>query len=152
MDKDKTDDTIFWILLQIRKNHNRADVDSIHKKIIKTVDFENITKEFLDDRMHTLITDGKIINKINRNTDSYYANEKDIDTESLNLQNTSPFIPDKSLYTGTISIPILSSVKPLISPNETPITTKLTNPSPDHHKASQNCSNLTLASTDDLHE
>ena len=151
MDKDKTDDTIFSILLQIRKNHNRADVDSIHKQIIKTVDFENITKEFLDDRIHTLITDGKIINKINSNTDSYYANEKDIDTESLNLQSTSPFIPDKSFYTGTTSIPIPSSVKPLISPNETPITTKSTNPSPDHHRPSQNSSNLIHASTDDLH-
>ena len=35
-----------------------ADVDSIHKQIIKTVDFENIAKE-LDDRIHTLTTDGK---------------------------------------------------------------------------------------------
>ena len=149
--KDKTDDIIFSILLQVCKNHNRADVDSIHEQIIKTVDFQNITKEFLDDRIQTLITDGKIINKINCNTDSYYVNEKDIDTESLNLQNTSPFIPDKSFYTGTISIPIPSRVKPLISPNETPITRKSTNPSSDHHKASQNSSNLTHASTDDLH-
>ena len=62
MANNKIDDIIFSIVLQIRKNHNRADVDSIHKQIIKTVDFENITKEFLDDRIHTLITDVKIIN------------------------------------------------------------------------------------------
>ena len=83
-----------------------------------------------------LITDGEIINKINRNADSYYVNEKDIDTESLNLQNTSPIIPDKPFCIPTISIPIPSTEKPLIFPNETPITTKLTNRSPDHHKTS----------------
>ena len=60
----RIDDTIFSIMLQIRKKHNRADADSIHKQIIKTVDFKNITKEFLDDISHTLITDEKIIDKI----------------------------------------------------------------------------------------
>ena len=98
-----------------------------------------------------LITDGKTINKINCNANSYYVNEKNIDTESLNLQKTSPIIPDKSFCTPTISIPIPSTEKPLISPNGTPITTKLTNPSLDHYKTSQNSINLTHASTDDLH-
>ena len=64
MASNRIDDTIFSIILQIRKKHNRPDVDSIHKQIIKTVDFENITKEFLDDIIHTLITDGKIIDKV----------------------------------------------------------------------------------------
>ena len=68
---DKTDDTSFSITLKIRKNNNRADVDTIYKKNIKTVDFENITEEFLDHRIHNLITEGKIINKINRSADSY---------------------------------------------------------------------------------
>ena len=124
MANDKIDDIIFSIILQMRKNHNRADVGSRHKQIIRTVDMENITKEFLGDRIHTLIIDGKIINKIHRKTDSYYVNKKDIDTESLNLQNTSPIIPDKSFYLPTISIPIPNTEKLLISPNETPITTK----------------------------
>ena len=102
--------------------------------------------------MRILITDGTIINKINRNTDSYYLNEKDIDTESLNLQNTSPIIPDKSFYTPTISILIPSTQKSLISANETPFTRKSTNLSTDHHhKTPQNSSNLIHASTDDLH-
>ena len=124
---DKINDTIFSIILQIRKKHNRADVDSIHKQIKKTVDFKNITKEFLNDRIHTLITVGKIRSKKICNTDSYYVKGKDIDPESFNLQNTYPIIPDKSFYAPTISIPIPSTEKPLISPNETPITTKSTN-------------------------
>ena len=36
MANNKTDDTIFSIILQIRKNYNRAEIDSIHKQIIKT--------------------------------------------------------------------------------------------------------------------
>ena len=76
MANDKIDDTNYSIILQILKNDNRADVDS-YKQIRKKFDFENITKEFLDDRIHTLISDGKIIDKINRNVDdSYYINEK----------------------------------------------------------------------------
>ena len=39
---------------------NRAGADSIHKNITK-----NITKQFLTDTIHALITDGKIINKKN---------------------------------------------------------------------------------------
>ena len=59
MVNDKIDDTIFSIILQIRKNNNRTDVDveSVHKQIITNDDFENITKNFLDDRIHTIITD-----------------------------------------------------------------------------------------------
>ena len=137
MTYDKIDDTIFSIIIQILKNNDRADIDNIHKQIIKTANFEKITKEFLGDRIHTLITDGKIINKINCNADSYYVNEKEIKTESLNLQNTSPIMPDKSFYMPTTFIPIPSTENPLIFPNETPITTELTNLSPDHQKTSQ---------------
>ena len=64
MTNNRIDDIIFSIILQIRKKHNWADADSIHKQIIKTVDFKNITKEFLDDISHTLITDEEIIDKI----------------------------------------------------------------------------------------
>ena len=63
MVNDKIDDTIFSIILQIRKNNNRIDVESVHKQIITNDDFENITKKFLDDRIHTIITDGKIIKR-----------------------------------------------------------------------------------------
>ena len=59
MATDKIDDAIFSIILQIRKNNNRADLNSIHEHIIKIVDFEDVTKEYLDERSHTLITDRK---------------------------------------------------------------------------------------------
>ena len=57
-------------MLLTRKKNNRADIDSIYKQIIKTITFEDVTKEFLDHRIHTFINDEKII-KRNRNADSY---------------------------------------------------------------------------------
>ena len=107
--------------------------------------------KILPNRIDTLITDGKIINKINRNTNLYYVNEKEIDTNLLNLQNTSSIRPDKSFYTPTIFIPIPSTENPLTSFKKTPITAKLTNSSPDNHKTSQNSSNLTYTSSNDIH-
>ena len=50
--------------LRIRKSNNRANLDSIYKEIKKCLDFQDVTKEFLDDRIHTLINNGKIINKL----------------------------------------------------------------------------------------
>ena len=85
MANDKIDNEIFVTILRIRKNNNRADLDSIYKERTKSIDFEDVTKEFLDDRIHTLINDGKIINKLNPNADSYYVNSELFDLETPNL-------------------------------------------------------------------
>ena len=141
MANDKIDDDVtFSIIVQIRKHNNRAQVDNIYIQIIKTVNLENITKEFLDDRIHTLITEGKIIYKVNRNADSYYVHEKKKRklTHNLQLQNTSPITPYKSFYIPTIYIQIPSIKNQLISHNKTPVTEKSTNLSPDHQTTSQN--------------
>ena len=50
--------------LRIRKSNNRANLDSIYKEINFFLDFQDVTKEFLDDRIHTLINNGKIMNKL----------------------------------------------------------------------------------------
>ena len=52
MTNDTIGNTIFSVLLQIRKKNNRADTDSIYKQIIKTIDFEDVTREFLDEIIH----------------------------------------------------------------------------------------------------
>ena len=65
MANDKIDNEIFVTILRITIN-NRANLDSIHKEIKKSLHFKDITKEFLDDRIHTLINAGKIISELNR--------------------------------------------------------------------------------------
>ena len=64
MTTDKIDNKIFVTTLHIREINNRADLDSIYKEIEKSLDFEDATKKFLDDRIHALINDRKIINKL----------------------------------------------------------------------------------------
>ena len=55
---------ILVTILRIRKSNNRVNLDSIYNEIKKSLDFQDVTKEFLDDRIHTLINNGKIINKL----------------------------------------------------------------------------------------
>ena len=54
----------------MRKKNNRADINRIYKQILKTIGFEDVTKDFHDDRIHTLTNNEKIINERNRNADS----------------------------------------------------------------------------------
>ena len=55
----------------LKKNRKRADISSVHKEVIKTIEFNDITKEYLRERIDTLILDKKVINKLNRNLDSF---------------------------------------------------------------------------------
>ena len=76
MSNDAIDITIFSTILRIRKKNNRADIDSNYKETTKAIDFEDVTKKFHDDRIHTLINDKKIINERNRNADSNYVKHR----------------------------------------------------------------------------
>ena len=116
MANDKIDNEIFVTILRIRKNNNRADLDSIYKEITKSIDFEDVTKEFLDDRIHTLINDGKIINKLNRNADSYYVNSSLVDLETPNLLKSSQSVQrialaPKDSLSNSIDTPALGANK-----------------------------------------
>ena len=82
-------DETFLTILRVRENNNRADPDCIYKETKKSLGFEDVTKEFLDDRIHTFINDGKIINKLNQKADSYYVNSELVDLETSNLLNSS---------------------------------------------------------------
>ena len=57
----------------------RADTNSIFKKIITIEWYQNITKDFLQDHIDKLIIDKKIINKINRDKNFYKVNIESID-------------------------------------------------------------------------
>ena len=118
------DNTIFSTIFQIRKKNNRADIDSIYKQIINTIDFEDVTKEFLDNRIHTLINDEKIINKRNRNADSYYVNTELVDTGALELLFTSQ---ELSKLAPAILIPDYLNDSPLLNESETPVMRKPNN-------------------------
>ena len=64
---------------QIRGQKICADIKSIHKEIVKVIDFKSISKEFLNDRIEMLLQNEKIINRLNRNKNSYHLNESLLD-------------------------------------------------------------------------
>ena len=59
------DHKIYSALKQIRGQKNRADINSIHKEIVKVIDFKSISKEFLNDRIEMLLQKDKTINRLN---------------------------------------------------------------------------------------
>ena len=66
---------IFTVINDLKKKLKRADIDSIHKEIIKTTDFKDTTKDDPQDRINILLINEKLINQINRNLNSYSVNE-----------------------------------------------------------------------------
>ena len=60
------DHCIYSVINRIRGQNKRADRNSVHKEIIKTIGFEKISRSFLDDRINMLIQNDKIIHKLNR--------------------------------------------------------------------------------------
>ena len=62
------DQNIFTVVNDLKEKRKRADIDSIqHKEIIKLIDFKDITKNDLQDRINILLMNENLIYKINRN-------------------------------------------------------------------------------------
>ena len=96
------DHTIYSAINRIRGQNKHADRNSVHKEIIKTIDFEKISKSFLDDRINMLIQNDKIINKLNRNKDFFCIADNDFNssiTDVLPMTQNSPSFP----YTPSFS-------------------------------------------------
>ena len=53
----------FTIITDFKKKYKRVEINNIHSKIIKTLDFKGTTKEYLQDRINTLIINEKKGNK-----------------------------------------------------------------------------------------
>ena len=69
------DKRLFAIIDHLRKHRKRANLDNIYNKLTKMADFKNVSKERLSDRIIELNFQRKIINKPNKNDDSYYVNK-----------------------------------------------------------------------------
>ena len=94
------DHCIYSVIDRIRGQNKRVDRNSVHKEIIKTIDFEKISKSFLDDRINMLIQNDKIINKLNRNKDSFRIADHDFNTSITDVlpmtQNSLSFLSTPS--------------------------------------------------------
>ena len=81
------DSHVFPIIAKLKQQWKHADIDSIHAHIIKTAQFEDITKGNLQERINSLIFDDKVINKLNQNKDSYWINQDLVDITNISTLN-----------------------------------------------------------------
>ena len=49
------DSKIYYAIIKIRNDSKRAEINAIHKGLIKTPIFKNITKDHLQDRVNRLL-------------------------------------------------------------------------------------------------
>ena len=106
------------------KKKRKRDIDSIHKEIIKTIVFKDTTKDQLQGRINILLINEKLINKINRNLNSYSVNEANTNTEyvmSQVLSSNSYFANSNNDLTSNSSITPQTPLKG----SETPSTKRI---------------------------
>ena len=115
------DQNIFTVINDLKKKRKPADTDSIHKEIIKTIDFKDTTKDDLQDRINILLINEKLINKINRNLNSYSLNEANTNTK----YGASQALSSNSYFANSNNDPTSDSSETLETPlkgSETPST------------------------------
>ena len=75
----KLDNTNLHVMKKIKYLHERADIERIlllnivtnidYNEVTKTIDFQHITKDSLNDRVNQLLQTYKLTHKINRSKD-----------------------------------------------------------------------------------
>ena len=68
------DSKIYYAITKIRNDRKRAEINAIHKEVIKTLIFKDITKDHLQDRVDKLLKNGTLLNKPNRDKDPLRLN------------------------------------------------------------------------------
>ena len=73
------DHDIIKIIRKIKNQHQRADINGIHNKIIKIPNYHDVSKEFLKIRIENLLKNGITRNKRNTGNPSFTLNDVTID-------------------------------------------------------------------------
>ena len=63
------DSKIYYAITKIRNDRKRAEINAIHKEVIKTPISRDITKDRLQDRFDKLLKNGTLLNKPNKDKD-----------------------------------------------------------------------------------
>ena len=123
------DSKIYYAITKIRNDRKRAEINAIHKEVIKTPIFKDITKDRLQGRVDKLLKNGTLLNKPNRDKDSLRLNRDKTNDPSINISSLSTHSPPAaspttyrlSLQTQTQGI---SLAAPQFNPNS-PLHKKL---------------------------
>ena len=92
------DNCILYAIKKLKRQHQRADIEHIFSEMTKTIDFEHLTKDSLSDRVELLLCSNKIVNKINRNRDSFFLNEDAIDMTIIDMIPYTRHSPTNNIF------------------------------------------------------
>ena len=107
------DSNIFAIIAKLKRQSKRANIYNIQTHIIQTGIFEEITRGKLQERMNSLISDGKVINKSNQNKDSCWINLGLVDIMAESTLNFShDFYPTPTVAHVDLSPSLISHPEP----------------------------------------
>ena len=85
------DNTISYVIKKTKNQHQRADIERIFDEVTKTIDFQHVTKDSLNDRVNQFLQSNKLINC---NKDSFFLNEDNIHMSIVDMipyiQNSPP--------------------------------------------------------------
>ena len=87
------DRKIYYAITKIRNDRKRAEVNAIHKEVLKIPIFKDITKDRLQDRVDKLLKNGTLLNKPNRDKDSLRLNRDKTNDPSINISSLSTHSP-----------------------------------------------------------
>ena len=79
------DTSIFNAISQLRRNKKRPDKSNIYNSIKKSDIFKQLTVETLEERLLSLIHEGKVINKMYGNFNSFYLPESVIEIDNSDV-------------------------------------------------------------------
>ena len=113
---------VYYAITKIWNDRKRAEINAIHKEVIKTLIFKDITKDHLQDRVDKLLKNGTLLNELNRNMDSLRLNIDKINDTSINISSLSTNSPPAaSPRTYRLSIQTqtqrISLATPQLNPN-----------------------------------
>ena len=107
------DHDIIKIIKKIKNQYQRADINSIHKRLIKISDYHDVSKEFVNIWIENLLKNGRIRNKTNRGNPSFTLNDVTTDIpihdDSYSVSHVETPLTEYNLQTPNNS-PIASTI------------------------------------------
>ena len=108
------DHDIIRFIRNVKQQYQRVDFYNIHKKMIKTPEFHEVSKDFLNTLSENLLKNGRTRNKTNRGNLSFTLNDVTVETlmhdHSHSVSHAETPSPEYSLQTPNNSP--LASTKP----------------------------------------
>ena len=89
-DLNSLNTNIIAVINKLKNQNKQAHIEIIRKQLLKTNSMQDLTIENLLKKVHDLETEGKIVNKFNRNRESSHGSKDIVDAFAKNTVGKAP--------------------------------------------------------------